>query len=276
MFCLRQKVRRDDLRVVLGVGDDQNLARAGDHVDGDLPEDLPLCLGDVDVPGADDLVHAGDAFGPVGKRGDGLRAADLENAVDARDVRRGQNGGRDPAARGGRGDHDDVFAARELRGDGVHQNGGRVGRRAAGDVDADVFDRHDLLPEDNAADLLHFIARADLALVIGADVFGGVLQKLHEILADFLARRVDHVGGDLQRARRGAVEFLAVFNERGVVAGDDVADDLAHGRGHVGRVLRAGKDLVFLDFSHLENADHNVLLLIRPRRRPRPRRAASR
>ena len=88
MLRLTEQISRDIAGVGFFIRDDQDLARAGDHIDGDRAEDLLLRLGDKGVAGADDLVHLGNALGTVGERGDRLCAADLEDPVDARDGRR--------------------------------------------------------------------------------------------------------------------------------------------------------------------------------------------
>ena len=49
---LRHQVERDPVGVVVAVGDHQHLGGAGDHVDADLAEDLPLGRGDIGVAGA--------------------------------------------------------------------------------------------------------------------------------------------------------------------------------------------------------------------------------
>ena len=83
---LRQQVGGDPLGIVVAVGDDQHFGRAGDHVDADRAEHLPLGRGDIGVAGADDLGDRAYRFRAVGERGDRLRAAD---AVDLRTRRRG-------------------------------------------------------------------------------------------------------------------------------------------------------------------------------------------
>ena len=64
------------LASALVVGDDQDLRRAGDRVDVDLAEHLPLGLRDPRVARPDDLVDARHALGAVGERRHRLRAAD--------------------------------------------------------------------------------------------------------------------------------------------------------------------------------------------------------
>ena len=62
--------------IVAGVGDDQHFRRAGDHVDADRAEHLPLGGRDIGIARPDDLGDRPDRLGAVGKRGDRLRAAD--------------------------------------------------------------------------------------------------------------------------------------------------------------------------------------------------------
>src|SRR5262249_2165012 len=64
------------------VGDEHDLARAGDAVDVRLSVDLALGEGDEQVAGADDLVYPGNPLDAVRQGGHGLGAA---NSVDLAD-----------------------------------------------------------------------------------------------------------------------------------------------------------------------------------------------
>ena len=88
---LGEEVHGDPVRIGAAVAQDQDLGGAGHHVDADLTEDRPLGGGDIDVAGADDLVHAGDRVGPIGQGGDGLGPADGEDAVHPGDRGGGQH-----------------------------------------------------------------------------------------------------------------------------------------------------------------------------------------
>ena len=88
---LAQQVGGHPGGVAAAVGQHQDLAGACDHVDAHLAEDLPLGGGDIDVAGADDLVHRRDALGAVGQRGHGLCAAGLEDLGHACGGRGGQD-----------------------------------------------------------------------------------------------------------------------------------------------------------------------------------------
>ena len=65
------------------VGDDNDFAGAGDGVDIDFAEDLPLRQRDEEVAGANDLVDFGKAFDAVSEGGDGLRTAEAIDFGDA-------------------------------------------------------------------------------------------------------------------------------------------------------------------------------------------------
>ena len=83
MLGLGEEVGGDPVGIVVAVGDDQDLARAGDHVDADRAEHLALGGGDVGVARPDDLGDRRDRRRAVGERGDRLGAADAVDLVDA-------------------------------------------------------------------------------------------------------------------------------------------------------------------------------------------------
>ena len=59
MLRLAQQVRRHPAGSLPAVGEHQDLAGAGDHVDAHLAEYLPLGRGHKDAAGAHDLIHRG-------------------------------------------------------------------------------------------------------------------------------------------------------------------------------------------------------------------------
>ena len=85
---LAEQVHRDPVGRRRAVGEDEDLARAGDHVDADRAEDAPLGARDVGVAGAGDLVDGGNRLRAVGERADRLRAADREQRGRRRRARR--------------------------------------------------------------------------------------------------------------------------------------------------------------------------------------------
>ena len=86
----------------LRVGQHQDLARPGDHVDVDRAEDEPLGGRHVGVARAADLVDRRDGGGPVGQRRHRLGPAHPEEARDPGDVAGGQRPGVDVAGACGR------------------------------------------------------------------------------------------------------------------------------------------------------------------------------
>ena len=140
MLGLRQEIGGDEARIGAAIGEDDDLGRAGDHVDADDAEHPPLGRRDIGVAGADDLVDRRDRLRAIGERGDRLRAADAIDLIDAGDARRGEHQRIDMAVRR-RHDHRQPAAARDLRRHGVHHDRGRIARRPAGNIEPDRVDR---------------------------------------------------------------------------------------------------------------------------------------
>ena len=122
MFGLAHQVHGYPVGVVVAVGDDEDFRRSRDHVDADLSENPPLGGGDESVAGAGDLVHRRDRSGAIGEGRNRLRAADAIDSLNPRQPRRQQNQRVDLAVRRRRRD-DEAGNARDLRRDGVHQDG---------------------------------------------------------------------------------------------------------------------------------------------------------
>ena len=102
---LGEQVGGDERRACRLVGDDQHFRRARGHVErgavGVGCDDL-LGRGDPRIARAEDLVHLGHRRRAVGHRGDGLRAAELEDLVDAaQPAPRSTAGSAEPSGRGG-------------------------------------------------------------------------------------------------------------------------------------------------------------------------------
>ena len=217
MLRLREQIGGDPARIDAVVGGDDDLGRAGDGVDADVAEHQPLGRGDVGVAGADDLVDARHALGAVRHRGDRLRAADHEHAVDA-----GQPRGRQRLRRRARRGHHDLAHARDARRDGGHDHRRRIPGLAARHVDADAGQRID--------------AAADAHAFLG-DLVGGVplaLVKHPDALRGAFHRRA-HLG---RRARRELVPLGRRQLERVELALVELRGQRAHGgvapRAHLG------------------------------------------
>ena len=237
MLGLAEQVGGDPRRVAGAVCQHENFRRACDHINADLTEHLPLCRGHVDIAGADDLIHGGDAFGAVGKGCHGLCAARFKNQINARNDGGGQNRGVHLAVppRGGR--HDDLPDARDLGGNDVHQHGGRVRRRAARHVDARALDGGVLLPQHDAGLVVDHKVFVQLLLMEVADVLGGHLQRRDELGIGLfqLGKGFLNFGlADPHVGQLGVVEFGGVLDQGGVAAGADVRNNRIDGGLHVG------------------------------------------
>ena len=134
---LADEVGGDEPGVGGPVGDEDDLARPGDAVDVDLAVDVPLGQRHEQVPRADDLVDRRDPLDPISQRRHGLRAADPVDLGHAQRVAGGEEVVVVSAEFRGRDDHGDLRHARRLGRDDRHQERRRIGRRAAGDADAD-------------------------------------------------------------------------------------------------------------------------------------------
>ena len=88
----------DPLRIGAGVGDDEDLRGAGDHVDADGPEHLALRLGDEGAAGTDDLVDARNGLRAVGERRHRLGTADAQHAMHAGEMRGREHERIDPSS----------------------------------------------------------------------------------------------------------------------------------------------------------------------------------
>ena len=89
MLGLAEQVGGDDHRVGRLVGDDEDLGRAGDEVDADLPEQPALRLDDVRVARPDEEVDRVDRLRPERQRGERLDAAEDVDLVGAGEVHGG-------------------------------------------------------------------------------------------------------------------------------------------------------------------------------------------
>ena len=152
MFGLRKQVHCDPVGRGLAIADDQNLGRAGNHVDADRAEHPALCRYHPGVPGPHDLVDLRDGLRAESQRSDRLRAADGEHSIDFRN-----RGGCEHERMGfsvWRGHaHDELADPGDPRRNGVHQHRRGIGRQAAGDIHSDTLERRHALAECRAIGL---------------------------------------------------------------------------------------------------------------------------
>ena len=97
VFRLCQQVGGDEFRVRRLISKHEQLARAGQQINGDVADEQPLGGDDVGVAGAENLLHAPNRLGAVSQRGNRLRAADAVNLRCPRHARREKQRGIDGA-----------------------------------------------------------------------------------------------------------------------------------------------------------------------------------
>ena len=254
---LTEHVRRHDLRVAGTVRYHQNLAGAGNHVDGHPAEYLLFGFRHIGVAGAHDFIHPGQGLGAIGKARHRLRAAHLEDAIHARDLGRRQNHRVHLAVCAGRGDHHQLGAARDFGGDAVHQYGGGVGRGAAGHIQTHLLDGHDLLAQHHAGLVGHHKAVAALLFVEGTDVRRRLFQNRHKFRLHRREGLVDLRFGHFQIGKVGLVKAQGVFPQGLVAPGGHLSQNLGHRALHIGGDVVPGKNFavgylaVFINGNHV-------------------------
>ena len=188
MFGLAEQVHGHPVRRRRAVGQHQDLARTGNHVDAHRAEHPALGRRHIGIARAGDLVHLGHRRRAVGQRRHRLRATDREHPRHAGHMGGGQHQRIALALSGGaalagrrRHHHDDFRHAGHMGRNRVHQHRRRIGGLAAGHIDADPVQRRDLLAQQAAIGVAVAPALATgllLCLVVAAHAVCGKQQGL--------------------------------------------------------------------------------------------------
>ncbi|MGY3406296.1 hypothetical protein ACVWZV_002409 [Bradyrhizobium sp. GM5.1] len=241
VLSLGQQVGGNPVGIAGVIGDDEHLGGTRDHVDADLAEDQPLCRGDICIAGADDLGDGRDRRGAMGERGHRLRTADAIDLGDATKLCRRQHQRIELAV--GRGHHhDETRHAGDLCRHRIHQHRGRIGRGAAGHVEAGGFDRG-VAPAELDAELIgEALVLRQLAAVIGLDAIARELERIQRRCITGFHRGLDLGGGDAQVGciERQPVELCRGLEQGGIAPLRHVVDDGTRGRLDIGRGLALG------------------------------------
>ena len=186
---LSKQVGCDHLRRGRVVGDDRDLGGTGEHVDADPPEQLALCLCHVSVSGSHQHVRSGGVEQAEGHGGEGLDAADGENALRSGCVCGVEDCGVRSTVEAWRGAADDVGHARHRRHTDSHERAGEEREPARRQVGADGLDRHVTLSADNAGDDLVLEVDEPLALHGGeaSSALGAGVQGLAQVRGQAVA-----------------------------------------------------------------------------------------
>jgi hypothetical protein len=232
---LGQKIGRDHLGVAGLVGEDVDLGGAGKLVDADGAEDLALGLVHEGIAGAHDLHHRRNRLGPVGHGGDGLCAADAEDAVGP-----GQMAARDHRRMGVGGQAgDDLRDTRHLGRDDGHDRGGKQRKAPAGHIAAHAVDGDDAVAHEDAGERFH-LERQDggqLGLRKAADVGDCEFGIGAGLRIEGVNRRLPFIHRNLKRADLCLVEGEGVFAHRRIAARLHVGKDAGHQLCHRLRVV---------------------------------------
>ncbi len=140
----------------------------------------------------------------------------------------------------------DLRHAGDLGGNGVHQHRGRIGRLAAGDVQADPIQRCHLLAEHGAVGFGKCPGILFLALGVGANAGGGDFQRLALGGGNIGQRPLQPGGGDFQIGGPDggcSVEALREFQQGLIASRSDLRENFAHrgGHGFVGDAFPGGQ-----------------------------------
>ena len=254
MLGLAEQVHGHPVGRRAAVGQHQDFTGAGNHVDAHGAEHPLLGAGHIGIAGAGDLVHLRNGGRAVGQGRHGLGTADGEAARDARHIGGRQHQGVLLAARRGH-DHDDFLHASHMGGNGIHQHAGRIGRLAAGHIDAHAVQRRDLLAQQGAIGVTvapALAAGALLCLVVGAHALGGGRQRIALLVAQAVEGGLELGLRQLQRCHAvhlQSVEARRVLQHGRIAAllhiGQDVGHALLDGRVRVCRPMQALRKIVF-------------------------------
>ena len=184
MLGLRQQVQRDPVRVVVAVGDHQNLGRSGNHVDANPAKHPALGGGDIGVARAGDLVHRRNGFGAVSQRRNRLRPADAVDLIHPRDLRCQQHQRIDHAPGRRASDHQPRHPG-NLGRNGIHQHRRGVRGQSPRHIKPRCRDRGPAPAQCRPGIVGPLGVLRHLLFVIGADAGSGKFQCCAVLGQDF-------------------------------------------------------------------------------------------
>ena len=233
MLGLRQQIGRDERRVRRRVGDHEHLGGSRREVTcraGGIAVDLRLGLGDPRVAGSKDLVDLRHGSRAVRHRRDGLRAAELEHALDAGDARRIEDSGIDAAVALRGATENTRLAPRQSSRDTEHQRGGGQGCGTRRHVEADALERPRHTLAAHAFDGVDDDGLRQLRLVECLDVRGRGANGRPLSLRKARLGGVELRSADLERIERHSVVLRRERAQRGVALAAHTRDDLGDTR----------------------------------------------
>ena len=213
-----------------GVGEHGDLRGTGLRVDAHHRTHEALGGGDEDVAGAGDHVDGLEPLVTVGEEGHRLRTTDGPHLVHPEEGAHGKHRGVRVAAvillrrRG----HHEVLRPGGLGRNHVHDDRRRVHRLTAGNVEADAGNGNKLLCHRRTGGEGDRHIVGALRLVDGTDPPNGGVERRAEVGGKVGRRLVAHLTRNFQTRRADAVELLPILQRRLGAAAGDVFDDGPH------------------------------------------------
>ena len=224
---LAEQVGTGPFDIVLAIGDQQDLTRAGDHIDPDHAEQLPLGLGHPGVAGTGHHIDRLDPVSAIGQRGNRLRPANSPHFVHAGQMRGGQYQRIDRALRRRRHHHQSLNP-RYFRGDGVHQQRGGIGRTPAGHVESRCIDRQPARAKPDALFVGLVAVGGFLAFMVQPDALGREFQRGAQVWFEIVKRLAAGLGRNRPvgiAGERMAIPLAGHVRQGGVTATPHVRQD---------------------------------------------------
>ena len=240
MLRLRKKICRHIPGICCLVRQNQNFAGAGNGINADISEHGLFSQSDINISGTDNLVHLGNALRAECQSGNRLCAPDLKHAVCAR-LPGGYQHRRinlSVSAAGRR--HNNLVHTGNLCRHNVHQNRGRIGGLAAGNVDTGSLHGGHLLPQENslrfggnpAVLFLLFMKAPDIYQRFPDDLYQRGIHRLVGFLCLFLR----YLYGFPCQLR--VVKFLRIGKQSLVSSGRDIRNNLLYNRFLLAKLFR--------------------------------------
>ena len=215
---LRQQIRCHLIGLGGVVCDHQHFAWSRQGIDGHLAVHRLFRQGDVEVSGATDHVHLGNALAAVGHGGDSLGTSEAEHRFHAGQVGRCQHHGVHRTITSGGGTDHHVFDAGDPGWHRIHQHGAGVSRPSSGHVETRPLHRPPAPPKLFAVGARHRQIAGTLALVEVGDAAMGQLQGIPQVGRQRRPGLFEGLGGHRHRFGPEAIEPFGEVGNGGITA----------------------------------------------------------
>ena len=149
MFGLAEQIHGHPVRWCCAIGQHQNFARAGNHVDAHRTKHTAFGSSNIGIARASDFVNGWNGLRAISQGGHGLRAANGERTADACHIGSGQHQCVFFVMRRWH-HHDDVLNARHMRRNGIHQYAGGVSSFSTWYINSHAVEWCDFLSQQSA------------------------------------------------------------------------------------------------------------------------------